>query len=222
MRTLVISDIHVGDARYSGEGILYLLQKQEVFDRLIINGDLADLWLSSPEEVKKDVLIKYLIDLAVEKPVIWVRGEHDWEAKEKIVLPNIQIVDEIILCDNNKNIYIVHGNSVYNNQDMAWYHKMSAKINYLIYRLIGKNLQVWLQSTNWYGRYIKNKRRELLNLSRCELVIMGHTHRIAYMSDDDGRELLDVGSTMFTRSYVIIENGDVWLGFRNISRGDYE
>jgi predicted phosphodiesterase len=55
-RTLVISDTHIGDPRYIDNQKVQNLLLTEDYDRLVLNGDIIDLWLSDINSIIKDPL----------------------------------------------------------------------------------------------------------------------------------------------------------------------
>lgn len=100
MKTLVISDIHIGSKGCKAEKVLELL-KDETYERYILVGDIVDGWLF--QRYKKfsydhTKVIRRLLKLSKNREIIWVAGNHDEFLRKYIPMEigNIKIVDEWI------------------------------------------------------------------------------------------------------------------------------
>ena len=98
MKTLVISDLHIGSKGCQTEKILELL-KDESFERYILVGDIIDGWLF--KRYKKFTyeharVIRRLLKLSKDKEIIWISGNHDEFLRKysPLELGNIKVVDE--------------------------------------------------------------------------------------------------------------------------------
>jgi UDP-2,3-diacylglucosamine pyrophosphatase LpxH len=97
MKTLVISDVHIGSKGCQTDAILNLLK--EKYDRYILVGDIIDGWLFkkykkfSYEHTK---VIRRLLKLSKNKEIIWIAGNHDEFLRKYLGtdVGNIKIVDE--------------------------------------------------------------------------------------------------------------------------------
>jgi predicted phosphodiesterase len=215
MRTIVLSDLHIGDPRYADNRAVQDLLVSEKYDRLIINGDFLDLWLSDINNIAKDPLFQLLEKLSHIKEIIWVIGNHDMDITKSgynSVMHNIAKVDSFEMIDNNKKILFVHGHQAYKNGNCSWTDKKVAKIHMFLCKSLGIDLQRIINRTCWYKKYIQNKRKKILNRysKDAEIIVIGHTHNIGYYSNGV-TELFDLGSAIKTRSYAIIENGVIWI-----------
>jgi UDP-2,3-diacylglucosamine pyrophosphatase LpxH len=74
--TLIISDIHLGSEHCRLELFLRFLDCLPPGAALVINGDLADRW-HAPLEGRHAEAFQRLRAEARQRPVIWVRGNHD-------------------------------------------------------------------------------------------------------------------------------------------------
>jgi predicted phosphodiesterase len=215
-RTLLISDTHVGDPRYrANEQIQYLL-KSATYDRLVLNGDFADLWLSGFKRISKDPLFKLVADLSLTKEVIWVRGNHDWDIAQYLGRPElkqISLVNRWHLEESGKSILVLHGHQVYPTKNRSWWIKQASKLNRTIWRLTGLDFQKILLGGNLKTSQIDAEvhRKALVDkFPDYDWLIMGHTHAIAYCQGPRVK-LLDIGSTYQTFSYGLIQDGEVTL-----------
>ena len=160
MRTLVISDIHIGDSRYNSALIIELLNREK-FDRLVINGDLVDLWVAHTKDIIKDPLIEYITDLALSKEVVWVNGSHDYDGD--ITIPNVKKVDELIIDDGRKKIRVVLGDDVWFFRGSSWYYKLFAKFLYALYEKYGLDLRSFIHNNPIRKLYNKQRIKKILN-----------------------------------------------------------
>ena len=100
MKTLVISDVHIGSKGCQAEKVLDLL-KDETYRRYILVGDIIDGWLFkrykkfSYDQTK---VIRRLLKLSKNREIIWIAGNHDEFLRKYIPMDigNIKIVDEWI------------------------------------------------------------------------------------------------------------------------------
>jgi UDP-2,3-diacylglucosamine pyrophosphatase LpxH len=100
MKTLVISDVHIGSKGCQAEKVLDLL-KDETYQRYILVGDIIDGWLFkrykkfSYDQTK---VIRQLLKLSKNREIIWIAGNHDEFLRKYIPMDigNIKIVDEWI------------------------------------------------------------------------------------------------------------------------------
>lgn len=100
MKTLVISDVHIGSKGCKTEEVLELL-KDESYQRYILVGDIIDGWLF--KKYKKfsydhTKVIRRLLKLSKNKEIIWIAGNHDEFLRKYIPMDigNIKVVDEWI------------------------------------------------------------------------------------------------------------------------------
>jgi UDP-2,3-diacylglucosamine pyrophosphatase LpxH len=108
MKTLVISDVHIGSKGCQTDAILNLLK--EKYDRYILVGDIIDGWLFkkykkfSYEHTK---VIRRLLKLSKNKEIIWIAGNHDEFLRKYLGtdVGNIKIVDEWI----ENGVWFCHG-----------------------------------------------------------------------------------------------------------------
>ena len=98
MKTLVISDLHIGSKGCKTEKVLDLL-RDESYERYILVGDIIDRWLF--KKYKKfsydhTKVIRRLLKLSKDREIIWVAGNHDEFLRKYLPLElgNIKVVDE--------------------------------------------------------------------------------------------------------------------------------
>lgn len=214
-RTLVISDTHIGDPRYADNQKVQNLLRTEDYDRLVLNGDIVDLWLSDIKTIMKDPLYQLIKEIASEKETIWCIGNHDYKIelyKYCGFLPRAYLVDSVEFDENDHKVLIIHGHQIYNHKNKSWLNRLVGKINCWIWKYAGIDIQSWLNTTCYYKQYIAKKRKKIIEKygSGIDTIIIGHTHHIGY-SAEGTTTLFDIGSSIKTRSYAIIDDGTVWI-----------
>lgn len=110
---VVISDIHLGTyGSHAKELLLYLNSVKP--DKLILNGDIIDIWQFRKRYFPKAhlLVIKKIIALATKgTQVYYITGNHDEKMRRfsKSKIGNIQILDKLILTLDGKKAWIFHG-----------------------------------------------------------------------------------------------------------------
>jgi predicted phosphodiesterase len=213
MKTLILSDIHIGDPRVKrGKGIIELLESP-LYDRIILNGDIIDLWSCKVKDIKDHPVIKKIDEVSEIKSVIWLSGNHDWDTKNiKNIWPKVHRLDSFRAIENEHRILVMHGNQVYCSENKSWYNKLLYKINIWLWKIFGCDLQKKLQEIYCYEHRVKSVRRKILKKygKDVDYILIGHTHLVGW-EELNGTYLVDAGSTIFTRTYATIENGHVHL-----------
>ena len=109
----VISDVHLGTYGCHAKHLLAYLNSIEP-KKLILNGDIIDIWLFSKRYFPKSHLrvLKKILDMAAEGvEIIYITGNHD-EMLRKFsgtVIGNISIVDKKVLELDGKKAWFFHG-----------------------------------------------------------------------------------------------------------------
>lgn len=203
VRTLFISDIHLGTTKSKAGKLLKLLKEYD-YDNLIIIGDFIDLTSMKRKFYWKtdhsNVIHKILKSSKNGKNVVYILGNHDMYLRDLIKEGNIKLGD-ILICDDyiyetikGEKIYITHGDIfdgfirlhpfIYVMGDMAY--ELSFKIND-VYNWFRKffGLEYWSLS-----KYLKNRVKNVIsfindfkklslmkiNEKGCDSIMIGHIH----------------------------------------------
>jgi UDP-2,3-diacylglucosamine pyrophosphatase LpxH len=240
VRTLFISDVHLGTKKSQADKLLEVLKNYE-FERLIIVGDFIDLTsLKRKFYWKEDhstVIQKILRFSRKGVKVDYIIGNHDYYLRGLIKDQNINI-GEIFICDEliyktikGESIYICHGDQfdgfirmhpfLYSLGDFAY--ELSFKINKIynyLRRFIGLN--EWSLSS-----YLKNKVKNVISfindfktlsvkkakIENCESIMIGHIHTPSIDKIDD-INYYNTGDFCETCSFLIETlDGDIELKF---------
>jgi UDP-2,3-diacylglucosamine pyrophosphatase LpxH len=188
MITLIVSDVHCGDFKSGHRDLYSLLHSKPEVDRLIIAGDLFDLWVASSGRALKEG--KYLLDYITERfgrEIIYLTGNHDedWSYLKHINTMQIKQFHKMVC--KGKSIIICHGHqydsSFYLNQ-AGGLAKFNAWLVNKTDKLFGIDTRKWLVSLSERienNPYDKNLNQFKLNLVTefkgiHDYVITGHTH----------------------------------------------
>jgi UDP-2,3-diacylglucosamine pyrophosphatase LpxH len=214
MKTLVLSDLHIGAKGCNPKEVVDLLKKEKV-DRYILVGDIIDGWLFqkykkfTPDQIG---LIRKLLKLSKEKEVIWIAGNHDEFLRKFIPLEigNIKICDEHI----ENGFWFCHGDKYDGIVKMQWLGKLGS-IGYDLAIVIDRALKR-MGNKKSLSKYLKdnvkaaisfmvNFENEMVRQARkrnCHTVVCGHIHK----PDDKmikGIRYINTGDFVENRSIAI-------------------
>jgi UDP-2,3-diacylglucosamine pyrophosphatase LpxH len=222
MKTLVISDLHIGSKGCNTKAIINLLKTEE-YDRLILVGDIIDGWLFQRYKKFSEAhnrVIRNLFKISKEKEIIWISGNHDEFLRKytPMQLGNIKIVDEFI----ENGIWFCHGDKYDGIIKMHWLG-MLGSIGYDAAIVIDRFLKKFNKKTS-LSKYLKDNvkaavsfmvdyEQEMVRQAKkrnCHTVVCGHIHTPADKFIDDIR-YINTGDWIENTSYVIYKSGMLLL-----------
>jgi|GEM_PF-2817391 len=113
MRTLVISDLHLGSpGRFPGADLELTTLLAGNWDRVVVAGDLFDLWVGSLEDAvsKHGELLSAFRSMS--ERVVYVIGNHDAVLKGVQTMDGIEVVSGAYrFLDGGKQVAIAHGDA---------------------------------------------------------------------------------------------------------------
>lgn len=205
MRTLVISDLHIGSKGCQTEKILEILERPG-FERYILVGDIIDGWLFKKYKkfsYEHTRVIRKFLKLSKNKEIIWISGNHD-EFLRKYTpteIGNIKIVDEWV----EDGIWFCHGDEYDGVVKLHWLG-MLGSLGYDLAIIIDR----WLKKLGYgksLSKFLKNNVKAAISFMvdfenemvrqakkrNCHTVICGHIHspedkmigEIRYMNTGD-------------------------------------
>jgi UDP-2,3-diacylglucosamine pyrophosphatase LpxH len=215
MKTLVISDLHIGSKGCQTEAILKLLEKK--YDRYILVGDIIDGWLFKKYKkftYEHTKVIRRLLKLSKDAEIIWIAGNHDEFLRKYLgtEIGNIQIVDEWV----ENGVWFCHGDKYDGVVKLRWLGVLGS---------IGYDLAIvldrLLKRTGYnfsLSKYLKNNvkaaisfvvdfENEMIRQAKkrnCDVVVCGHIHN----PEDkkiDGVRYLNTGDWVENCSYIEYE-----------------
>jgi UDP-2,3-diacylglucosamine pyrophosphatase LpxH len=189
MKTLVLSDLHIGSKGCNSEGILKLL-KEEKADRYILVGDIIDGWLFMKYksfEYHQTKVIRKFLKLSKNKEIIWIAGNHDEFLRKYLGLEigNIKICDEFI----ENGIWFCHGDKYDGIVKMRWLGILGS-LGYDLAIVIDRFLKK-LGNKKSLSKYLKDNVKAAVSFMvdfenemvrqaskrECHTVVCGHIHK---------------------------------------------
>lgn len=213
MKTLVISDVHIGSKGCQAEKVLDLL-KDETYQRYILVGDIIDGWLFkrykkfSYDQTK---VIRRLLKLSKNREIIWIAGNHDEFLRKYIPMDigNIKIVDEWI----EYGTWFCHGDKFDGIVQLKWLgmlgsigYDLAIVIDQImkkvgLKRSLSKFLKTNVKAAVSFMVDFENEMIRQAKKRNCDTVVCGHIHT---PSDKiiDGVRYLNTGDWVENCSYI--------------------
>ena len=226
MKTLIISDLHIGSKGCKTEEILELL-KDESFERYILVGDIIDGWLFKKYKkfsYQHARVIRRLLKLSKNKDIIWISGNHDEFLRKytPIELGNIKVVDEFI----EDGIWYCHGDKYDGIVKMRWLG-MLGSIGYDLAIVVDRFLKRFNKKTS-LSKYLKDNVKAAVSFlvdfenemvrqakkRKCHTVVCGHIHTPSFKLID-GVYYLNCGDWVENCTHVILTNNSLELCYQN-------
>ncbi|MEO6348463.1 MAG: UDP-2,3-diacylglucosamine diphosphatase [Aquaticitalea sp.] len=219
----VISDVHLGTYGCHAKQLLTYLNSIKP-KKLILNGDIIDIWQFSKRYFPKSHLrvLKKIIDMASEGvEVIYITGNHDEMLRKfsDTTIGNISIVNKIVLNLDGKKAWFFHGDvfdaSIHN---AKWLAKLGG-YGYDVLILLNRCINWFLESVGKekysLSKKIKNSVKSALKYvsdfeevasglaieNHYDYVICGHIHQPKMMIKEN-----KIGKTMYLNSGDWVEN----------------
>lgn len=222
MKTLIISDLHIGSKGCKTEEILELL-KDESYDRYILVGDIIDGWLFKKYKkfsYQHTRVIRRLLKLSKNKDIIWISGNHDEFLRKytPVEIGNIKVVDDFI----ENGVWYCHGDKYDGIVKMHWLG-MLGSIGYDLAIVIDRFLKHFNKKTS-LSKYLKDNvkaavsfmtdfENEMVRQAKkrnCHTVVCGHIHTPNYKIIDE-IEYYNCGDWVENCSYIVLENNKFTL-----------
>ena len=241
IRTLFISDVHLGTKKSQAGKLLEVFKKYE-FDHLIIVGDFIDLTALRRRfywhEDHSTVIQKILRMSRKGVKVSYILGNHDCYLRalikdREINLGDIEIRDEMFhITENNEMIYICHGDQF---DGFVRLHPFLYVVGDFAYELSFKINSIYNRVRNFFGleywslsKFLKSKVKDAISFVNdfkklsimkleevgCGSIMIGHIHTPAneYIS---GKKYYNTGDFCESCSYII-EDMEGIIHLRNI------
>jgi UDP-2,3-diacylglucosamine pyrophosphatase LpxH len=186
MKTIIVSDVHLGSKNSQAGWLLNLLESD--FDRLIVNGDTINNLNLKKLKRQHWALLDKLRDIGRRRELILIRGNHDGSPTRKEgldpagVLPallGVPFHDEYQLEMGNRHYLLLHGDrfdpTVHQPviTDAAdWCYQTVQKVN----KKAAKWLKRKVKKLGGVLEFVKRRSVEYARGLGCQGVITGHTH----------------------------------------------
>ena len=217
MKTLIISDLHIGSKGCQTEAILELL-KNEIYDRYILVGDIIDGWLFKKYKkfsYQHTKVIRRLLKLSKNKEIIWISGNHDEFLRKytPVEIGNIKVVDEFI----ENGVWYCHGDKYDGIIKMHWLGVLGS-LGYDLAIVIDRFLKRFNKKTS-LSKYLKDNVKAAVSFlidfenemvrqaikRKCHTVVCGHIHTPNHKIID-GVDYLNCGDWIENCSYIVLED----------------
>jgi UDP-2,3-diacylglucosamine pyrophosphatase LpxH len=222
MKTLVISDLHIGSKGCKTDEILELL-KDESYQRYILVGDIIDGWLFKKYKkfsYQHTKVIRRFLKLSKNKEIIWISGNHDEFLRKysPVELGNIKVVDEFI----ENGVWYCHGDKYDGIVKMRWLG-MLGSIGYDLAIIIDRFLKRFNKKTS-LSKFLKDNvkaavsfmvdfENEMVRQAKkrdCHTVVCGHIHTPNYKIIDNIK-YYNCGDWVENCSYIVLKNNKFGL-----------
>ena len=214
MKTLVISDVHIGSKGCQAEKVLDLL-KDESYERYILVGDIIDGWLF--KKYKKfsydhTKVIRRLLKLSKDREIIWIAGNHDEFLRKYLPLElgNIKVVDEW----TEYGTWFCHGDKFDGIVQLRWLgmlgsvgYDLAISLDMLLKKLglkrsLSKFLKDNVKAAISFMVDFENEMVRQAKKRNCDTVVCGHIHTPADKIIN-GVRYLNTGDWVENCSYII-------------------
>lgn len=214
MKTLVISDLHIGSKGCKTEKVLDLL-KDESYERYILVGDIIDGWLF--KKYKKfsydhTKVIRRLLKLSKDREIIWIAGNHDEFLRKYLPLElgNIKVVDEW----TEYGTWFCHGDKFDGIVKLRWLgmlgsigYDLAISLDMLLKKLglkrsLSKFLKDNVKAAISFMVDFENEMVRQAKKRNCDTVVCGHIHTPADKIIN-GVRYLNTGDWVENCSYII-------------------
>lgn len=224
MKTLIISDLHLG-AKYNNSALALKLLKKEKFNRLILNGDIIDGW-----RIKKygfnywgrneSEIVRKILSLSKKIEVVYIVGNHDDFLLNYLGDVGFKVVEEYSF----DGFLFIHGDKL----DVAtltgnWICKIGANLYDAL--IFFNNMFKLFFPRFSLSKFLKTRTKKILNFlgnfekaavveakkKNCHTVVCGHVH---FQQDKiiDGVRYVNSGDFQEGSGFAVIEKGVITLG----------
>lgn len=227
MKTLLMSDFHIGSPLFKYKNLIELITNP-MYDEIYLLGDIFDVWEKKFYKILNEnkEFVKILNDLSKRKKIVFIKGNHDPSVEDMIaVFPDIIFSDKIV---NNKfygiefkNGIIIHGEMF---DSLATKYSKFARFLYyfqIMFEYLGINLQRFFRES-FFSVSNKSDKEYFLDLigdiedasintytGKYKFLIMGHTHypKIINFNQPNSFQYINCGDWISNHTYVTYENG---------------
>lgn len=213
MKTLILSDLHIGSKGCKTKEILQLL-KDKTYERYILVGDIIDGWLFPKYQSftnDQTKIIRKFLKLSKKREIIWIAGNHDEFLRKYLPMQigKIKIVNEFI----ENGIFFCHGDEYDGIVKMKWLGKLGSygyDIAIVLDRFfkklgIKKSLSSFLKNNVKAAiSFMVDFENEMVRQAikrNCKTVICGHIHHPSDKIINDVR-YLNSGDFIENCSYI--------------------
>jgi UDP-2,3-diacylglucosamine pyrophosphatase LpxH len=222
---ILLSDFHLGAEACQVEALQEFFETMPTANRLILNGDVLE---NTEFRLTKQHwrVLSQLRKLADKTEIIWVRGNHDYDAESVAHLIGANFVPEYTFVSGGRRVLCVHGDTwdrfltdhpiITSIAD--WFYLRMQRMS----RRLANNAK---RSSKTFLRCVDRVRAEAIEYGkakRADVVICGHTHfaEAPLASSDAVCAYYNTGCwTDHHCHYVIVQDGSLQLAEANSEAG---
>jgi UDP-2,3-diacylglucosamine pyrophosphatase LpxH len=141
---IVVSDLHLGSDACQVRLLLDFIDSLPATERLILNGDVLQNTESRLTKQHWHVLSRFR-KLADQLELVWIRGNHDYDAESVAHLIGARFVPEYLFCSGDRQVLCVHGD--------AWDHFLT-------------DHPILTNVADWFYLRVQNMSRSLANSAK--------------------------------------------------------
>lgn len=213
MRTLIISDLHLG-SRFQPERLAFLKELFSKADRIILNGDFWDLYTDKFEAFVNSPW-RELFPILKEKQAIYIEGNHDHKAHsgKEVSLWAAEHVEECILKAGKYTLHVEHGHRKLEKNPDKPSTKKSTVFRTLKYHIWFRDpVERWLVNHDnqilhrWHmGKNQRKLMQYAKTLPENHILVTGHTHLPLFEPEN---QFINTGYINHTVAYYLwVEDG---------------
>jgi UDP-2,3-diacylglucosamine pyrophosphatase LpxH len=189
MKTLVLSDVHLGSPLVTNKLELIALIRSSKYDRIVLNGDIFDTWEQTFFSIilNNFDFVQSLKEVSKEKLIYYIMGNHDPDKKDlQKTFPDIVFSEKIKL---NGDVLIIHGHEFDSLvTKYSWFAKLIFIPNWYFERLFHWNLKAFFRKLfysisnksdkKYFNKLIGDIEQQAVEKykNECRYLIIGHTH----------------------------------------------
>jgi len=214
MKTLILSDLHLGSPLFNKKDEVIKLLKCSEYDRIVLNGDIFDIWEDCFYDIirKNTDIVNVINDVSTQKDVYYIEGNHDPDAVDlRLTFLYSKVVSELLLDD----VFIIHGCQFDNLVNKySWLGKILFVPHWITERIFGINLKAFFRklfgkslsskrNKDYYAQLLKDVEIEAIDAynHKCNYLVMGHTH-FPKISSHDNCTYINCGDMIHNYTYV--------------------
>jgi len=212
MKTLFLSDFHLGSPLFKSTEVIVDLLMSPEFEEVILVGDIFDTWEDSIEDIYSNngSVVSAIQEVSIHKPVVFIVGNHDPDADNiRANFPLVGVHEE----------FPYHGGMVVHGHQFdklllkySWFAKLMFSFHWFFQRILFINIKAFFRNIYYSvsGQRQKKYYTELtLDIEKAvvdkyksyKFVVMGHTH-LPKKAIEGTTKYINCGDWIHNRTYA--------------------
>jgi UDP-2,3-diacylglucosamine pyrophosphatase LpxH len=214
---ILLSDLHLGSAACQVRLLQDFIDSLPDTERLILNGDVLENTESRLTKQHWRVLSRFR-KLADQLELVWVRGNHDYDAESVAHLIGACFVPEYVFRTGDRRVLCVHGDAWDNFltdhpilSDFAdWFYVRMQRMSRRLAQRAKRSSKTFLRCAD----RVRTEAKAYASAKRADVVVCGHTHfaEAPLAPDSEGCAYYNSGSwTDHHCHYLSVSHGHIEL-----------